>query len=177
MEPSLAVPRRRQSSHMRENRPLGSDRPFLVKSHRDGSHEHAHILSDDDDIPTSRGEQHRRKKKHGSSAFNMLSSSGPRSGISTETFGERSQKPSKQKYAASRSSIDVPSNAIRPIPRGRKEVSREGKLSLAKSPNAVAASDDEVGSQPNYSGPIAAMEFTRMKRELEAFKKVCSFHS
>jgi hypothetical protein len=63
------------------------------------------------------------------------------------------------------------------MPRGRREVSRESKLSSAKSPNAVAASDDEAGSQPNYSGPIATMEFTRMKRELEAFKKVCFLHS
>jgi hypothetical protein len=61
--------------------------------------------------------------------------------------------------------------------RGRKEVSREGKLSLARAPNAAVASDDEAGSQPSYSGPIATMEFNRIKRELEASKKVRSVSS
>jgi phage terminase small subunit len=63
------------------------------------------------------------------------------------------------------------------VQRGKKEVSREGKLSFSKTPNAVVASDDEASSQPSYIGPIAAMEFNRMKRELETCKKVRSFYS
>jgi hypothetical protein len=177
MESSLSVPRRKPSLHMRENHSSRPDGPFLVKRHRDGSRERAHILSDDDDIPTtSRGEKHRRKKKHGSSSFNIPSNPGPRPGTSTDVFAERSQKPPKQKQGASRSNADVPSNVVRPVQRGKREVSREGKLSLSKAPNAVVASDDEASSQPSYSGPIATMEFNRMKRELETCKKVRSFY-
>ena len=154
---------------MRENHALGPDSPFLVKRHREGSREQAHVASDDDEIPTSRGEKHRRKKKQGPSSFNIPSSSGSRPGIPTDTFVDRAQRTAKQKHGPSRPSTDVPSNVVRPLPRGRREVS------LAKAPNAVAASEDEVGSQPSYSGPIATMEFNRMKRELETFKKVCCF--
>jgi len=160
---------------MRENHTLGPDGPFLVKRHREGSREQAHIVSDDDEVPTSRGEKHRRKKKQGSSTFNIPSNSGSRPGISTDTFLDRAQRPAKQKHGPSRSSADVPSNAVRPLLRGRREVSHESKHSLAKAPNAVAASEDEA--QPSYSGPIATMEFNRMKRELETFKKVCYFSS
>ena len=177
MESILSFPRRRQSSHMRENHALGPERPFLVKKHREGSREQAHVVSDDDEIQTSRGEKHRRKKKQGPSTFNMPSSSGPRPGISADTFLDRAQRPVKQKPGPSRSSADVPPNAVRPLPRGRREVSQEGKHPLAKAPNAVPISEDEAGSQPSYSGPIATMEFNRMKRELEAFKKVCCLSS
>ena len=176
METSLSISRRRQSSHTRENHASRPDRSFLVKRHRDGSRERVHILSDDDDIPTSKSEKHRRKKKHGSSSFNVPSNPGPRPGTSTDTFVERSQKPSKQKQGASRSNTDVPSNVVRPMQRGKREAPRESKHSFSKAPNAVIASDDEAGSQLNYSGPIATMEFNRMKRELEAYKKVCSFN-
>ena len=175
MESILSFPRRRQSSHMRENHALGPERPFLVKKHREGSREQAHVVSDDDEIQTSRGEKHRRKKKQGPSTFNMPSSSGSRPGISADTFLDRAQRPVKQKPGPSRSSADVQSNAVRPLPRGRREVSQEGKHSLAKAPNAVPVSEDEAGPQPSYSGPIATMEFNRMKRELETFKKVCCF--
>ena len=160
---------------MRENHNLGPDGPFLVKRHREGSREQAHIVSDDDEIPTSRGEKHRRKKKQGSSTLNMPSSSGSRPGISADTFLDRAQRPAKQKHGPSRTSVDVSSNAVRPLLRGRREVPHESKLSLAKAPNGVAAPEDDVGSQPSYSGPIATMESNRMKRELETFKKVCSF--
>jgi hypothetical protein len=160
---------------MRENHAPGPDRPFLVKRHREGSREQAHIASDDDEIPTSRGEKHRRKKKQGPSTFNIPSGSGSRPGIPADTSADRAQRPAKQKHGPSRPSTDVPPNVVRPVPRGRREVSHEGKVSLAKAPNAVAAADDEVGSQPSYSGPIATMEFNRMKRELETFKKVCCF--
>jgi hypothetical protein len=176
MESSLSVSRRRHSSHMRENHSSRPDRPFLVKRHRDGSREGAHILSDADDIPTSRGEKHRRKKKHGSSSFNMPSNSGPRTGTSTDPFVERSQKPSKQKQSTSRSNADVPSNVVRPVQRAKSEVSREGKHSFAKASSVVVASDDEGGSQLSYTGPIATLEFNRLKRELETCKKVRSFH-
>jgi len=176
MESSLSVPRRKPSSHMRENHSSRPDGPFLVKRHRDGSRERAHILSDDDDIPTtSRGEKHRRKKKHGPSS--LPSNPGPRPGTSTDVFVERPQKPSKQKQGASRPNADIPSNVVRPVHRGKREVSREGKLSLSKAQNAIVASDDEASSQPSYNGPIATMEFNRMKRELETCKKVRSLYS
>ena len=160
---------------MRENHALVPDRPFLVKRHREGSREQAHVVSDDDEIPTSRGEKHRRKKKQGSSIFNIPSGSGSRPGISTDTFVDRAQRPAKQKHGPSRLSTDVSSNVARTLPRGKREVSHESKPSSTKAPNAVAASEDEVGSQPGYSGPIATMEYNRMKRELETFKKVCRF--
>lgn len=126
-------------------------------------------------MPPSRGEKHRRKKKHASS-LNTVSNSGPRSGPSTDTFVERSQKPSRQKHGSSRSFTDVPTNITRPMSRGMREVSRELKLSSTKIPS-VAASDDEAGPQPSYSAPIASLEFIRMKRELEILKKVSSFRS
>jgi hypothetical protein len=176
MDSSLTVSRRRPPSHMRDGQPNAPDRPFLVKRHRDGSREQVHVLSDDDDIPTTRGEKHRRKKRHPSSSFNPPSS-GPRLGVSTDTYVERPQKSSKQKQGTSRSFTDVSTAVARTIPRGRKEVSRDGKLSSAKASSVVAASDDEVGPQPSYSGPIATMEFNRMRRELELLKKVCFFWS
>jgi hypothetical protein len=175
MESSLTVSRRRPP-HMRDGHPNASDRSFLVKRHRDGSHEQAHIPSDDDDISTTRGEKHRRKKKQPSSSFNASSSSGPRLGLSTDTYVERPQKSSRQKQGTSRSFTDLPTTVARPMPRVRKEMSRDGKLSsAAKASSVVAASDDEVGPQPSYSGPIASMEFSRMRRELELLKKVCFF--
>jgi hypothetical protein len=177
MESSLTVSRRRPPSHMRDGHPNASDRPFLVKRHRDGSHEQAHIPSDDDDIPTTRGEKNRRKKKHPSTALNPPSSSGPRLGLSADTCVERPQKPSRQKQGTSRPFTDVPTVA-RPMPRGRKEVSRDSKLSsAAKTSSVVAASDNEVGPQPSYGGPIASTEFNRMRRELELLRKVCFFRS
>jgi len=176
MESTLTAPRR-PSSHLRENHSLGPDRPFLVKRHRDASREQAHVLSDDDDMPTtSRGEKHRRKKKHASS-FAAPPIPGFRSGLSSDTFAERSQRPSRQKHGTSRPFTDAPPSTTRPMPRGRRDVSHDGKVSSAKTPSIIAASDDETGPQPNYSGPIASMEFTRLKRELEVLKKVCSLHS
>jgi len=173
MESSSTVSRRRPPSHMRDGHPTEPDKAFLVKRYRDGSRERAHILSDDEDIPTTKGEKYRRKKKHSSSSVNPPSSSGPRQGLSTDTYAERLTKSSRQKQGTSRSFTDIPTTAARPMPRGRKEGSRDGKSSSAKAPSAVAVSDDEVGSQPSYSGPIAAMEFNRMRRELESLKKVC----
>lgn len=161
---------------MRDGHPTEPDRPFLVKRHRDGSRERAHILSDDEDVPTTKGEKHRRKKKHPATSANPPSSSGPRPGISTDTYVERPQKSSRQKQGTSRSFTDLPTTVARPMPRVRKEMSRDGKLSsAAKASSVVAASDDEVGPQPSYSGPIASMEFSRMRRELELLKKVCFF--
>lgn len=158
---------------MRDGHPIESDRSFLVKRHRDGSREQAHILSEDEDVPSTKGEKHRRKKKHPATSANPPSSSGSRPGLSTDTYVERPQKSSRQKQGTSRSFADVPTTVARPVPRGRKEVSRDGKQSLAKGSSAVAISDDEVGPQPSYSGPIASMEFNRMRRELESLKKVC----
>jgi len=34
-----------------------------------------------------------------------------------------------------------------------------------------------VGPQPSYSGPIASMEFNRMRRELELLKKQSTAHT
>ena len=155
---------------MRDGYPVEPDRSFIVKRHRDGSREQAHILSDDEDMPATKGEKHRRKKKHPATSVNLPSSSGPRPGLSTDTYVERPQKSSKQKQGTSRSFTDV-STIARPMLRGMKEVSRDGKQSSAKSSSAVAISDDE-GPQTSYSGPIAAMEFNRMRRELESLKKV-----
>ncbi len=169
MESSLTVSRRRPPSHMRDGHPIEPDRP---KRHRDGSREQAHILSDDDDIQTTKGEKHRRKKKHPSTSVNPPSSSGPRLGLSTDTYVERPQKSSRQKQGTSRSFADVSTTVARPTLRGRKEVSRDGKQSSAKASSIVAVSDDEAGPQPSYSGPIATMEFNRMRRELESLKKV-----
>lgn len=157
---------------MRDGHPIEPDRPFLVKRHRDGSREQAHVLSDDDDITTSKGEKHRRKKKHPATSVNPPSSSGPRTGLSTDTYVERPQKSSRQKQGTSRSFTDVSTTTARPMLRGKKEVSRDGKQSSVKA-SAIAVSDDEVGPQPSYTGPIAAMEFNRMRRELESLKKVC----
>ena len=171
MESSLTVSRRRPPSHMRDH-PIEPDRPFLVKRHRDGSRERAHILSDDEDVHTTKGEKHRRKKKHPATTVNPPSSSGPRPGLSTDTYVERPQKSSRQKQGTSRSFTDISTTVARSMLRGKKEVSRDGKQSSAKT-SAVAISDDEVGPQPSYSGPIATMEFNRMRRELESLKKVC----
>ena len=162
---------------MRDGHPIEPDRSFLVKRHRDGSREQAHVVSDDDDIPTTKGEKHRRKKKHPGASLNPPSSSGPRPGLSTDTHVERPQKSSRQKQGGSRSFTDVPTTVARPMLRGRKEASRDGKQSSAKAPSAIAVSDDEAGPQPSYSGPIATMEFHRMRRELESFKKVCLLRS
>jgi hypothetical protein len=181
MESSLTVSRRRPPSHMRDRdgHPIEPDRSFLVKRHRDASREQAHILSDDEDVPTTKGEKHRRKKKHPAAPVNPPSSSGPRPGLSTDTYVERPQKSSRQKQGTSRSFTDVSTTVARPVLRGKKEkeVSRDGRQSSAKASSAVAISDDEVGPQPSYSGPIAAMEFNRMRRELESLKKVCLLRS
>jgi hypothetical protein len=161
----------------RDGNPIEPDRPFLVKRHRDGSREQAHILSEDEDVHTTKGEKHRRKKKHPATSVNPPSSSGPRPGLSTDTYVERPQKSSRQKQGISWSFTDVSTTVTRPMLRGKKEVSRDGKQSSAKTSSAVAISDDEVGPQPSYSGPIATMEFNRMRRELESLKKVCLLRS
>jgi hypothetical protein len=157
---------------MRDGHHIEHDKPFLVKRHRDGSREQAHILSDDEDMHLTKGEKHRRKKKHPATSVNHPSSSGPRPGLSTDTHVERPQKSSRQKQGTSRSFTDVSTSVARPMPRGRKEVSRDGKQPSAKASSTVAVSDDDVGPQTSYSGPIAAMEFNRMRRELESLKKV-----
>jgi hypothetical protein len=176
METSATMSRRRPSSHMRENHPIEHDFPFSIRRHREGSREQANVLSDDDEIPMSRGEKHRRKKKHASSSMNAPSNPGPRPGPSTDTFAERSHRSAKQKHGISSSLSDVPSNIARTIPRNKREVSHEGKHSSGKAPSISAISDDETGPQSIYGGPIA-VEFNRMKKELEALKKVCSSHS
>lgn len=174
MESNATFSRRRPSSHMRENHSLESDIP-LVKRNREGSREQAHALSDDDDMPTSRGEKYRRKKKHASSTLNIPSNPAPRPGPSTDTFVERSHRSSKQRHGVSSSLSDVPSNMARTISRSKREVSREGRYSSAKASSVAVVSDDEAGPPSTYGGPVTAMEFNRMKRELEALKKVCSF--
>ncbi|KAI9510015.1 hypothetical protein F5148DRAFT_1147846 [Russula earlei] len=122
-------------------------------------------------MPTSsRGERYRRMKKHASSSFATPSNPGIRSGLSGV---ERSQNPSRQKRGISRSFTYATSNTTRSIPRGRKELSREGKISSTNTPNIIAASDDEA-APPNYSSP---MELNRMKRELEALKKQAASHN
>lgn len=153
---------------MRDGHHIEHDRPSFVKRHRDGSREQAHILSDDEDIPTTKGEKHRRKKKHPATSVNHPSSSGPRPGLSTDTHLERPPKSSRQKQGTSRSFTDISTTVARPLQRGRKEASRD-----RKQPSAVAISDDEVGPQTSCSGPIASKEFHRMRRELESLKKVC----
>jgi hypothetical protein len=177
METSATVSRRRPSTLMRENHPPEHDLPFLVKRHRDGSREQAYVLSDDEEIPMSRGEKHRRKKKHASSSLNAPPNPGPRPGPSTDAFVERSHKSSKQRHGISSSLSDVPSNIARTIPRSKRDVSHEGRHTSGKAPSVAAVSDDEAVPQPTYGGPIATMEFNWIKRELEALKKVCSFHS
>ncbi|KAI0251384.1 hypothetical protein BJV78DRAFT_1211070 [Lactifluus subvellereus] len=178
MESSATVSRRRPSSHMRENHSLENDFLFfLSKRNREGSREQAHALSDDDDIPTSRGEKHRRKKKHASSSLNTPSNPAPRPGPSIDTFVERSHRSSKQRHGVSSSLSDVPSNIARSIPRSKREVSREGKHSSAKASSVAAVSDDEAGPPSTYGGPIVAMEFNRMKRDLEALKKQAVIHT
>jgi hypothetical protein len=173
MDTSATVSWRRPPSRIRENHSFEHDFSFVAKRNRDGPRDH--VLSDDDEIPASRGEKHRRKKKHTSSSLNTPSTSGPRPGPSTDTFVDRSHKSSKQKHGMSSSLSDVPTNIARTVPRGMREVSREGRHSSAKAPSVPVISDDEAGPQSTYGGPIVALEFNRMKRESEALKKVCFF--
>ncbi|KAH9971752.1 hypothetical protein BGW80DRAFT_1561478 [Lactifluus volemus] len=175
MDTSATVSWRRPPSRIRENHSFEHDFSFVAKRNRDGPRDH--VLSDDDEIPASRGEKHRRKKKHTSSSLNTPSTSGPRPGPSTDTFVDRSHKSSKQKHGMSSSLSDVPTNIARTVPRGMREVSREGRHSSAKAPSVPVISNDEAGPQSTYGGPIAALEFNRMKRESEALKKQAVAHT
>src|SRR5260370_39452741 len=120
MESTSTVSRRRPPSHMRDGHPTDPDKAFLVKRHRDGSRERAHILSDDEDIPTTKGEKYRRKKKHSSSSVNPPSSSGPRQGLSTDTYPPRLTKSSRQNQATSRSFTAIPTPPAAPLHTDRK---------------------------------------------------------
>ena len=166
MESNASISRRRPS-HARENYTAGPDRPFLVKRNRGKSREQTRILSDDDNTPMSRGENRRRKKKNLSSSPNIPSTSGHHPGPSVDTIMERTHKPHKYKHDASRTFPDATSLA--------RTASREGRRPSTKASSVAAVSDDEVGPQASYSGPIAAMEFNRLKKELETLKKVCMF--
>jgi len=162
MESNASIPRRRPS-HVRENYPAGTDRPFLVKRNRGKSREQTRILSDDDNTPTSRGENRRRKKKTFPSSPNIPSTSSHHPGPSVDTIVERTHKSHKCRHDASRTFPDATSLA--------RTASREGRRPSTKASSVVAVSDDEAGPQASYSGPIATMEFNRMKKELETLKK------
>lgn len=162
MESNALNPRRRPS-HVRENSTAGPDRPFLVKRNRGKSREQARVLSDDDNTPMSRGENRRRKKKTFSSSLNIPSTSSHHPGLSVDPIVERTHKPHKYKHDVSRTFPDATSLA--------RTASREGRRPSTKVPSVAAASDDEAGPQASYSGPIATMEFNRMKKELETLKK------
>lgn len=166
MESNSSIPRRRPS-HVRENYTLGPDGPFLVKRNRGKSREQTRLLSDDDNTPMSRGENRRRKKKTFSPSPNIPSTSGYHPGPSTDATGERTHKSHKFKHDVSRTFPDPTSLA--------RTTSREGRRPSTKASSIAVASDDEAGPQASYSGPIAAMEFNRMKKELETLKKVCLF--
>ncbi len=166
METNASIPRRRPS-HVRENYTVGPDRPFLVKRNRGKSREQARILSDEDNTPMSRGENRRRKKKTFSSSPNIPSTSGHHPGPPADAVVERTHKSHKYKHDVSRTFPDATSLA--------RTTSREGRRPSTKAPSVAAASDDEAGPQASYSGPIATMEFNRMKKELETLKKVCLF--
>jgi len=162
MESNASIPRRRPS-HVRENYTAGPERPFLVRRNRGKSREQARILSDDDNTPMSRGENRRRKKKTFSPSPNIPSTSGHHAGPSADIIAERTHKSHKYKHDVSRTFLDATS-----LPR---TASREGRRPSTKTSSAAAASDDEVGPQASYSGPIATMEFNRMRKELETLKK------
>jgi hypothetical protein len=166
MESNASIPRRRPS-HVRENHTVGPDRPFLVKRNRGKSREQTRLLSDDDNATMARSENRRRKKKTFSSSPNIPSTSGHHPGPSTDAIVERTHKSNKYKHDVSRTFPDPTSLA--------RTTSREGRRPSTKAPSVAAASDDEAGPQASYSGPIATMEFNRMKRELETLKKVCPF--
>lgn len=148
---------------MRENHTVGPDRPFLVKRNRGKSREQTRLLSDDDNATMARSENRRRKKKTFSSSPNIPSTSGHHPGPSTDAIVERTHKSNKYKHDVSRTFPDPTSLA--------RTTSREGRRPSTKAPSVAAASDDEAGPQASYSGPIATMEFNRMKRELETLKK------
>jgi hypothetical protein len=162
MESNASIPRRRPS-HVRENHTVGPDRPFLVKRNRGKSREQTRLLSDDDNATMARSENRRRKKKTFSSSPNIPSTSGHHPGPSTDAIVERTHKSNKYKHDVSRTFPDPTSLA--------RTTSREGRRPSTKAPSVAAASDDEAGPQASYSGPIATMEFNRMKRELETLKK------
>ncbi|KAH9172210.1 hypothetical protein EDB89DRAFT_1966623 [Lactarius sanguifluus] len=162
MESNALNPRRRPS-HVRENSTAGPDRPFLVKRNRGKSREQARVVSDDDNTPMSRGENRRRKKKTFSSSLNIPSTSSHHPGPSVDPIVERTHKSHKYKHDVSRTFPDATSLA--------RTVSREGRRPSTKVPSVAAASDDEAGPQASYNGPIATLEFNRMKKELEALKK------
>jgi hypothetical protein len=169
MESNTSIPRRRPS-HVRENYAVGPDRPFLIKRNRGKSREQTRLLSDDDNTPMARGDNRRRKKKIFSSSPNIPSTSGHHPGPSTDAshaIVERTHKSHKYKHDVSRTFPDPTSLA--------RTASREGRRPSTKASSVAAASDDDAGLQANQSGPIATMEFSRMKRELETLKKVCLF--
>ncbi len=156
----------RRTSHGREDYTIGSDRPFLVKRNRGKSREQARVLSDDDNTPTSKSENRRRKKKPVSSSSNIPSTSGHYLGPATDPIVERTHKSHKYKHDIPRTYPDATSLA--------RTSSRDGRRTSAKAPSVVAASDDELGTA-GYCGPIATMEFNRMKKELEMLMKVRPF--
>jgi hypothetical protein len=165
MESNTSIPRRRPS-HVRENYAVGPDRPFLIKRNRGKSREQTRLLSDDDNTPMARGDNRRRKKKIFSSSPNIPSTSGHHPGPSTDAshaIVERTHKSHKYKHDVSRPFPDPTSLA--------RTASREGRRPSTKASSVAAASDDDAGLQANQSGPIATMEFSRMKRELETLKK------
>lgn len=166
MESNSSISRRRPS-HVRENYTVGPDRPFLVKRNRGKSREQARVLSDDENALTSRSENRRRKKKIFSSSPNIPSTSGHHPGPSADANVERTYKSHKYKHDVSRTLPDTTSLA--------RTASREGRRPSTKASSVAAASDDEAGPHASYSGPIATMEFNRMKKELETLKKVCPF--
>ena len=166
MEFNPSIPRRR-SSHLRDNYAVGPDRPFLVKRNHGKSREQARILSDDDNTPASRGGNRRRRKKTFSSSPNIPSTSGHHPGPPADAIVERTHKSHKYKHDISRTLPDAASLA--------RAVSRESRRPSTKTSSVAAASEDEAGPHASYNGPIATMEFNRMKKELETLKKVCLF--
>lgn len=167
MEPNASITRRRPP-YVYENYAVGPDRPFLVKRNRGKSREQARVLSDDDNTPTLRGENRRRKKKTFSPSPNIPSTSGHHPGPSADAIAERTHKSHKYKH-------DVVSRTLPDATSLLRTVSREGRRPSTKASSVAAASDDEAGPHASYSGPIATMEFNRMKKELETHKKVCPF--
>ena len=165
MESNASIPRRKPS-HVRETYTFGPDGLSLAKRNRGKSREQTRLLSDDDNTPTSRGENRRRKKKPFSPSPN-IPSTGHHPGPSTDATVERTHKSHKFKHDVSRAFPDTTFLA--------RTTSREGRRPSTKPSSIAAVSDDEAGPQASYSGPIAAMEFNKMKKELETLKKVCLF--
>ncbi|THH12436.1 hypothetical protein EW146_g7699 [Bondarzewia mesenterica] len=163
----------RGNSRLRDSSRGRMNRPFLMK--RTKSRSPGRFQSDDE---TSRndGQSVAKRKRHpilSSVAGSSISCVVPVDDVPVD----RSQKmQSKHKLTRPMPDFGLASmQPARPLQRSKKEKSKETHRHSARSANIVSEDEDEHDaestSHPNYTGPLAAAEYHRLKKEVENLRK------